>query len=88
MSEVEKNLDIALNGTNGTTGKLSAIQLLKNVLTVSSATNEYEIDTSDEEVNFICVMSYSENFGDHRKILARNLEIIEILAKSSHWNIL
>ncbi len=44
MSEVEKNLDTALNGSNGTAGQqLSAPEPRPSF-------NEYEVDTSDEEV--------------------------------------
>lgn len=47
MSEVEKNLDIALNGSNGTVEK--PVPNLPEPVSVSTNTNEYEFDTSDEE---------------------------------------
>lgn len=50
MSEVDKNLETTLNGTNGTsTAEPASVQLNFRVETNTNI-NEYAVDTSDEEV--------------------------------------
>jgi len=47
MSEVEKNLDIALNGSNRTANQEAPTP---TTIVPPPNFNEYEVDTSDEEV--------------------------------------
>ncbi len=67
MSEVEKNLDTALNGSNGTAGQqVSAPEPRPSF-------NEYEVDTSDEEVTLskqhtFLYMDISTNFNQPPRI--------------------
>ena len=49
MSEVDKNLEITLTGTNGTSKPTSQSQL-NSPIAANTNINEYEVDTSDEEV--------------------------------------
>ena len=57
MSEVEKNLDTALNGSNGTAGQqISTPEPRPNF-------NEYEVDTSDEEVTLAKKKTHISLYG-------------------------
>lgn len=56
MSEVEKNLDAALGASIDTNGDLNNTDQLDQPDVTHVNTNEYEVDTSDEEVIFLLTL--------------------------------